>query len=473
MKPVFLAAVLICAAATLLPAQKSATDAQAFSVAVDPRVELLCVVARLARFPEFDRPNGRWAYRDAADAWFEDHRGHAAVRRFRQLHAEHGVSYDAVPSLALHLTALPELAERIPFEPRPERLDERFPLEDTREFLRELRRFVKDAKVAEFFAAQKKSWDIAAQRLSERLKSSAAPAWMLQFHGTPPAGSCVVIPGLLTGPMNFGSGVRWKKDHAEELRPVLGCFEFDAEGQPQFGSGTSELFAHELCHSFTNALVDAHVDALKAAGEAFFGARREIMRRQAYGSPRTVLYETLVRACVLRCILATDGAEAARTLAESDVRNGFSWVPALARSLERYEQDRKRWPRLRDFMPEVIATLDAESKALERSLALAPKLVSISPANGAQDVDPAMDCMTLVFDRPMKASSWSFVARKEDLPEFVGQPSWDAAHKVLTVKMKMQPGRTYRFQLNSPRFQGFVAADGTPLEGVPVSFRTR
>ena len=78
--------------------------------------------------------------------------------------------------------------------------------------------------------------------------------------------------------------------------------------------------------------------------------------------------------------------------------------------------------------------------------------------------------MTIRFDRPMGTKSWSFVGSKEDCPEIVGQPSWSADATTLTATVRLVPGRTYHFWLNSERFQGFRSAEGMPLEPLEVRF---
>lgn len=39
--------------------------------------------------------------------------------------------------------------------------------------------------------------------------------------------------------------------------------------------------------------------------------------------------------------------------------------------------------------------------------------------------------------------------------------------------MKLQPGRSYQFMLNSERFRGFQSREGVPLAPLPVHFKTR
>jgi hypothetical protein len=62
---------------------------------------------------------------------------------------------------------------------------------------------------------------------------------------------------------------------------------------------------------------------------------------------------------------------------------------------------------------------------------------------------------------------------KDDVPEFIGDPRYEADGKELVAKIRLVPGKTYRFGLNSPTVTGFAAADGTPLEPVEVTFSVK
>src|SRR5688572_24692660 len=121
-------------------------------VRVDPRLELVTAVARLAGFREFRQPSSSSPYADAVDAHFAPYAEHAAVQHLSRLRTERGVSFDAVPSFAVHLGPLPELAELVPFDAPPERLDGRWGLDGGRAFLVELRELAKASGAADFFA---------------------------------------------------------------------------------------------------------------------------------------------------------------------------------------------------------------------------------------------------------------------------------------------------------------------------------
>ena len=79
---------------------------------VDPRVELMSIIFRLAGNNEYTQ--GRIpAYNTAIDGDFAPFRNHEAVRLARRLRDNDGVSYDAVMNMAVHVKDVESLAEHI------------------------------------------------------------------------------------------------------------------------------------------------------------------------------------------------------------------------------------------------------------------------------------------------------------------------------------------------------------------------
>jgi len=461
-----LAALLLSA----LPLPQQA--APALEVRVDLRVELLTLLARLCEFREFRMPVAESPYARRVEEWFGPLDDHVVFDHLKELRATRGVSYDAIASLAMHLGPLPGLTELAPFDAAPERLDVRWGGVQARPFLAALRDFVQESSAEEFFASEREFYAEVERRLAARLSASKALPWFDAVFGARTA-HYVAAPGLLCGGGNYGVGIRYPDGRVEEIRPVFGCWVWDDDGLPVFDEGYLSLFIHELCHSYTNPLVDRFAEAIEGPGTRLHALAADEMARQAYGTWQTTMYETFVRASVVRCRAAIEGAAAGEEQARQEVESGFRWVPALARRLGEFEGARERHPTFADFVPELVKTLIAEAERLEREVVSAPKLVSIVPANGARDVDPALTTMTLTFDREMKDKSWSIAGNPADQPKVTGTLAYDAARKVLNVPIQLEAAKSYHFWLNTAQFQGFKAADGTPLAPVEVRFSTR
>jgi hypothetical protein len=301
--------------------------------------------------------------------------------------------------------------------------------------------------------------------------------------------------GLLNGGGNYGVGVRFA-DGSEEITPVIGAYRFDDffgkrpgarfraivglldyEGLPVFGPGINNTIVHELCHSYTNPFVDGFADELEPAGKAIYAHRKARMEQQAYGYWKTMMYESLVRACTVRYVMAHERPEVVQKTIAYQHGRGFTWTGKLAGLLGEYERDRDTYPTLDAFMTKVVEFFESVAEDIEaedaQEAADAPKVISMNPPNGATDVDPGLSVITVVFDRAMAPGSWSVVGGGPQFPETTGKPSYDVDRRVFSLPVRLKPGWTYRFMLNSQRYTSFRSADGAPIEPLDVTFTTR
>lgn len=443
--------------------------ALAIDVRVDPRVELLSIVFRLAGNKEYGQ--GRIpAYDAAIAAHFGDLRNHGAVVQAISLRATRGVSYDAVAGFAVHLDGADTLGELMPFDPLPERLDSRWTPQAARTFLRELRDFTVQGKANEFFAAQRDLYAAAEASMRDVLAEHADLDWYGRFFGPRPSARFQVVLGLVNGPSNYGPSVR--RPDGEELYAIVGCWQVDADGRPRYDERVVPTLIHEFCHSYCNPVIDGRLDEFAAAGQRLFALFEAPMRQQAYGNGRTLLCESLVRACVVRYVATAQGEAAAKQELEEQVRRSFVWTERLALLLGEYERGREQWPTLDAFAPRLVEFFTGEAERQEAAAARRPKVVAMTPANGQQDVDPATTELVITFDRAMLDGGWSVVGGGEHFPK-LGRPSYDSERKVLRVPVELRADWDYELWLNRDRFTGFRSAEGEVLAPVRVQFRTR
>ncbi len=459
--------ILGLAALPLLPALPSL--AWAATPAIDPMVELLVMVFRLAGNPEHSdcRLPG---YAESADTWFRPVRDHAVVKRARRLRKERGVSHDAVISLALHLDAGGGL--RVPLDDGLPDLDARWPREEVAPFVEELQGFARDSKAAEFLASKEKTHARIEAGVTG-LHASMEAGWHERFFGAASGARYRVIASPLAGPSSYG--VTLKVAGGQEIVSVLGVWEFGHDGLPTFGSASLATLIHETSHSFVNPLVAAHEAAFAPALARLYPWVSARMASMAYTTWQIVLAESLVRASVVRYLAANDEL-AVEDEIEDQLKRGFAWIEPLADALARYEEDRARWPGLASFVPELVAFFDRYGREYDKRMtaqtANRPRVTSVSPADGAAGVDPATPAITVAFDRAMKDQSWAVVGSPAELPR-MGTLKYDAAGTTLTIPVTLRPATTYTIRLNSERFTDFKSADGTPLAPFAWSFTTR
>jgi hypothetical protein len=443
-------------------------------VVVDPRVELLSLIFRLAGNREYNMARVE-SYAQDAEKQFGKFRSHAVVNLAQKLRETRSVSYDAVMSMAIHLTDVGDLKFKLPLQPWPESLDQRWTAPDVSNFVAAAQQFVNDSSFQEFIQQHRPLYQTTVARMQTLMEKEAHLDWLDAYFGERPQASFTVALELLNGGGCYGPHFR-AADGREELYCVLGVWQTDKQGLPTFTCDTLPIVVHEFCHSYANPLIERHLAQLQASGDALFEQVAARMRSQAYGSGQTLLCESLVRVCVVRYVRQYEGEEAARRAIQAEKRNGFLWMQEMSDLLGEYEAHRKQYPTLEEFSPRLVAFFAESAKKISKTqsdlAAKRPKVVSMIPANGAQDVDPDLTAIQVVFDQPMADKSWSLVGGGPHCPETGKGAHFDAQRKIWTVPVKLKPDWSYEFMLNSETYVGFCSEQGVPLEPVSVTFKT-
>ncbi len=333
---------------------------RAIEVSVDPRVELMSTIFRLAGNPEY-RMCRLPEYEQDFDDHFAAFEDHPVVAMARDLVREHGVSFDAPMSLAVHLTDARTLDLRVPLDPRPRDLDSRWEPDDVREFLARARDF---AAATDFHDFLERHADLSQSAVAEAqavLSQRLDLGWFGEFFGGEPRGEFRLVIGLLNGPCNYGP--RFESAGESEIYCIHGASKESPEGVPMLDPAAIPTIVHEFCHSYANAVADNHAGELRAPASALFSRVEEEMRRSAYGSWETMMRESLVRASVIRYLLAHEGELAAAQQIRDDRNTGFLWAGPLADLLGEYERERETYPTLESFAPRIIAFFESHAEA--------------------------------------------------------------------------------------------------------------
>ncbi|MHC1767431.1 MAG: DUF4932 domain-containing protein [Verrucomicrobiia bacterium] len=443
-------------------------------IRVDPSVELVSLLFRLAGNPEYSQCRVP-SYAADVDRQFNRFRDHSAVQLARTLRQTRGVSYDACISLAVLLTDNSEPRLSVALDPWPDFLDQRWDAKSVNNFVAAAGQFVKDTGFTAFIKAHEGLYRTSESRMRLLMDREAHLDWFNRFFGERPKASFTLILGMLNGGSCYGARSR-DKNGAEELFCVLGVWATDEQGVPVFGKDVLSTVVHEFCHSYANPIIDRHASELRESGEQLYVPVAGRMRSQAYGNAVTMLRESLVRASVVRYLSRYEGEKAAeREISEQQTR-GFEWMKELSGLLGQYESERDHYPTLQSFSPRLVTFFRDYAGKFQRKHreldASRPKVVSIVPANGAADVDPGTRAIQVVFDRPMRGGSWSMCGGGPKFPEPTDKPNYDKSRTTWTVKVNLKPDWEYEFWLNSGQYQSFQSEDGVPLESVHVTFKT-
>lgn len=448
-----------------------ARAAEAIPVRISETVELLSIVFRIAGADEYRMADANAPYVKEVDARFGALKEHEVAKVVHSLRESRGIGFDAVMSMAVHLKDARTLEPKLPWDQAGDTLEKRWTPADAERFVKALRAFVAESNATEFFDSHADYYKQAADRLASQLTTRPYRAWLDGFFGQAPGLEFGAIVGLLNGSGNYGVSVRYP-DGRSEICPVIGASEFDAQGLPTFDEGDAGLIVHEFSHTYTNPLVDKFASGLLPPAQKMYPTREALMKPQAYGTPMTMIYESMVRACTVRFMAAHGAPAEMEKQIAAETGRGFLWTRDLAALLGEYEKDRAAYPTLEAFMPRVVAFFEHEAKTIDERLALLPRVVRISPADGATNVDPATTELVVEFDRPMRRTSCAVTGSPDKTPKANGQFRFSEDGKTFTLPVTLEPGKAYSFGLNSVYRSGFVSEAGWPLDPVTATFTT-
>ncbi|MBN2131126.1 MAG: DUF4932 domain-containing protein [Sedimentisphaerales bacterium] len=323
-------------------------------VTVDPRVELIGIVFRLAGNPEYTDSSLR-PYARAIERHFGDSASHPVVKMAAQLRNTRLMSADGPMSLATHIDR--DFHPRKSFEQWPwEGLDFRWEREETEEFLERLRQFGAETKFNEFFEAQAPLYEegiLACKTLLAQYPDICK--WLDEFFGIATNDELKLVLGFVNGRCNYGP--RFQSGQTSEKYAIVAPLA-DPGGNPAFMLQQFGITVHEFCHSFSNPVVDKYMKQLRPAGEKLFATHSQAMRKRGYQNWDAVMYETAVRACVgsfVRDALQTMHSD---YYFQREVSHGFLWTKDLTDLLKKYEDNRDKYPTFESFFPEIVTFLN-------------------------------------------------------------------------------------------------------------------
>ncbi len=443
----------------------------------DARVDLLSLVFHYAGNQEFGKfflPE----FEAAADVWFADMHNHPVIAMAREFHQKHGVSYDAISKLAIRLT--PDDLQLLPDSLKS--LDPRWPREQLEEFLTQLRDFSRQSRFPEFYRAQVSTYQDGCKFWQLMLEKSEIIPWLKQFYGDKRPLHFAVIPSALE---NGGVGPSLEIDGTFYCYMVI-CCRSKAENlyrSPHFSqlekfieSSCLSVLAHEFSHPWTNPVTLSIYPQIRATAEKFFPAVLEIMKRQAYGKPETMMLETINRAAESVYFHDRYGAENAKEFLAKQKSNGFLLTERVYHCiLAERQKGGTSWcfadgaQAYADCInaPESLQILNEFFRARKN----APSILSFSPRNGAKGVAPSTREIIVTFNKPMKKSMSICTGDLKPYPK-VESATYNPEQTVLTLKVQLKPDMEYRLWFNRGAHTNFASTDGGVLPDTEYVFTT-
>jgi hypothetical protein len=438
---------------------------------VDERVELVSIVFRLAGAPEYNH-NIYASYVDKIRTHYHPYMDHKIIEFVQQLRATNGVAYDAAMFMAISLDE--NLDPLVPFtDSIPEA---RWGRENALEFVRLLKDFYHQTNSTEFFRANEQTYILASERYASVFEKLDAD-WYPAFYGQAPEEQFIVINSPGNGGNNYGPQIKLP-DGQRKVYAIMGTSKTDQAGDPVYTiENNFPILVHEFNHSFINHLIDKNRDLFAESGEKIYETVGTLMQSQAYGVWHTVFKEALVRAAVIKYMKDHD-------FTPTDISNetlnqlsrGFYWIHDLVSELDSYDQQRNVYPSLESYMPQMANAFEQYAQNIEQYKetfdAKRPHIVSFAEfSNGAQNVDPCTQTITVRFDRELEGKGYSITYGpngSDHFPEITGiRYAEDKRSLILEVALK--PGKEYEMVLLGLAFK---STEGIPLENYTLSFTT-
>jgi hypothetical protein len=335
------------------PLPKNRPNVAAIEIEVDPRMELIGIVFRLAGNYEFNQGRIRSYVRDI-ERQFGDFDDHPVVKLAARLRSTHRMSCDGPMSLAVYIDR--DYRPRKTFEQWPWGLDGRWKKQETIEFLELLRQFAAETKFDEFYNAHTSLYETGISSCQAVMAQYDLQTWLGEFFGVEEMGDLSLVLGFLNGPNNYG--IKFQSGQTHEKYAIIGMSLPDADGNPVFRHRKLEIVAHEFCHSYANPVVDKYMEQLQPAGEKLYTAKSLAMKQIGYQNWQSLIYESVVRACVANYIRNSFEPEYLQDYLDKEASRGFVWIEDLDNLLKTYQSNRDKYPTFESFFPEFVTFLN-------------------------------------------------------------------------------------------------------------------
>ena len=452
------------------------TAGQPLPVQIDKRVEILSIVFRLAGNFEYNQ-NDATKYIADINAHFGKFKNDTLINYATYLGDELSIGFDAVMFMAVNLK-LNNSVFTLQNNWKQD-LDKRWTKKAALQFVKLLNQFYTKSKAENFFLKEANYYDKVTKAFDQVLLTFNQP-WYYSYYGIKPKDKFNIIIGCSNGGANYGPGITLSKD-IRQVFAIIGSSSFNNDGNPIFSEERNlPTVVHEFNHSFINPLLHKYKNniILKSSMQKILDTMRSEMERQAYAQWETVLNESIVRASVVRYLLAnTINKQIAENEVKKQVNRGWLWTRELVSLLEKYEGDRATYPTINEFYPAIIEffkfTADSISLIKLKHESTLPTVISIEPFfNNAQNVAPDTKEMTINFSEPLlgKGASINYGALgKENYPvkSVIGYINNNRSVK---LELALKPDTEYELILTGEAFKN---VEGTPLKAYSIKFRTK
>jgi len=412
---------------------------------IDERVELLGVVFRLAEAEEYI--NGYLPqYTTLEDDYFVEYKKHKLIDFTKKIRRKNGVGYDAVMNLAVNLT-IDDNKILINKNINKDNIDSRWG-KYLDKYIILLNDFYTETSFHNFFKSNKEFYKKTEVNFTEIL-SKINFKWFDEYYRQTPENDFNLIIALNTNGGNYGADVEYS-DGSKNIFSIIGAWQTDSLGIPTFNNDYILLIIHEFSHSYCNPVIDKNYDILREKADEIFKPVKDKMKRQAYSNSKTMLYETLVRASVIKYLQANIDSvmittEKVKRLITREYVKGFIWIRELVDLLDKYiGGDYKNLNEFALKIAELQNSISVEEKINEINNNSA-NIISSTPTKNENNVDPNLTRIIIEFDKSMLFVNGLAYGKggKKTFPEIENSEWNKETKKQYIMKVRLEPNKEY------------------------------
>lgn len=453
------------------------------SVIVEPRFELMAILARLAEYPEY--VDVKTNYATHVDQYFAPFRQHAAVEYLKFLRQSRGFDAERLLEFTVKLRDTVEFDSKEPFAPSAGINRGTLRSREIETLREHLRTFVRRSSASDYLSLHAETYREATRRLDAAIDTRKLADWLVWFHGPTTQPRFFLIPSLLSGHANVTASCGLSSEHQAFYGVISSHGGFDEQGVPTYRSPPELEIVELLSELRIRYEVAAHENPLRSNSEELF---LQNAPHAADDEPwHSQMTDSISSAVVAIFVRKHEGALGLkRWLAKCDDDGRRFWIAPLIERFIAFETDRLLYVTLGDFIPSVVDFFSELSKrhrtaefreALEvrqqAKTAEAPRIFSVSPPIGATDVNPDLTEVIVVFDRKMDRYRYAVCTMGNHcFPDILAEPSFDESATVFSIPVRLRPGTEYGFYLNAGQFTAFFDLDGNALFSTPCTFKT-
>lgn len=433
---------------------------------IDERIELTCVVFRLAGYEEYSSDIAE-AYVDDINLYFEKYKTHPLIKYAKELRVEKEVAYN---SAIITSNFFQIEKKRILFKPdidinKYHKEISPWTYDSLKKYITLLDEFYQESNFNAFFKAHEAMYEktkAAVAAIVPELKSE----WFREYWGRELKDVRLYI-GPSLGVHNYGMAI----PEFEHIDIIIGCSSC-VNDIPMIDNLAKSVIVHEVMHSYSTPVfykykADLHVDELYNAFES------DLYNKAHYGDGFTMAAEWINNLFTNLYIIENRSADWPRYEVAFNEDKGFVWSNRSISFMKNFYSNRDIYPTFNEFYPQLIGFLNnlvPEIDVLKKEFELRrPYVVYAHPTPGSI-VDKNLKEIRFTFSQPMNvkaegiSKSQGFRYLKREQCEWV-----DNKNFVIHVD-SLSPNTEYEISL---AHNFFIGMSGHRLkEDFSVTFKT-